>query len=47
METEGGNHTALNEWRAEYGADVVERWPKKKKLHLKKGPDGPFLCVRF
>lgn len=29
IETKGGNHKALKEWKAEYGADVVEGWLKK------------------
>ena len=29
IETKGGNHRALKEWKAEYGADVVEGWLKK------------------
>ncbi|WP_420130836.1 hypothetical protein [Pseudomonas syringae] len=38
METKGGNHTALNERRAELGADVDERWLKKKTPPTEKGP---------
>ncbi|MBF8700294.1 histone-like nucleoid-structuring protein, MvaT/MvaU family [Pseudomonas putida] len=26
IETKGGNHRLLKEWKAEYGADVVESW---------------------
>jgi len=26
IETKGGNHTLLKEWKAEYGADEVESW---------------------
>lgn len=26
LETKGGNHSKLKEWKAEYGADVVESW---------------------
>ncbi len=26
IETKGGNHKLLKEWKAEYGADVVEGW---------------------
>ncbi|MCJ2373886.1 histone-like nucleoid-structuring protein, MvaT/MvaU family [Pseudomonas sp. RGM 3321] len=26
IETKGGNHKALKAWKAEYGADAVERW---------------------
>jgi hypothetical protein len=26
IETKGGNHRQLKEWKAEYGADVVESW---------------------
>ncbi|RXU69791.1 transcriptional regulator [Pseudomonas protegens] len=26
IETKGGNHKLLKEWKAEYGADVVESW---------------------
>ncbi|GAB0062957.1 hypothetical protein IBA8401_39870 [Pseudomonas syringae] len=29
IETKGGNHKALKQWNAEYGADVVEGWQKK------------------
>ncbi|MEE5126700.1 histone-like nucleoid-structuring protein, MvaT/MvaU family [Pseudomonas alliivorans] len=29
IETKGGNHRALKEWKAEYGADAVEGWLKK------------------
>ncbi len=29
IETEGGNHRGLKEWKAEHGADVVEGWLKK------------------
>lgn len=29
IETKGGNHKALKEWKAEHGADVVEGWLKK------------------
>lgn len=29
IETKGGNHKALKEWKAEHGADVVEGWQKK------------------
>ncbi|WP_373561863.1 hypothetical protein [Pseudomonas syringae] len=29
IETKGGNHRALKEWKAEHGADVVESWLKK------------------
>ncbi|EPN30042.1 MULTISPECIES: histone-like nucleoid-structuring protein, MvaT/MvaU family [Pseudomonas] len=29
IETKGGNHRALKEWKAEHGADVVEGWLKK------------------
>lgn len=28
IETKGGNHKQLKEWKAEYGADVVESWLK-------------------
>ena len=26
VETKGGNHKVLKEWKAEYGADTVESW---------------------
>ncbi|SEJ26755.1 hypothetical protein SAMN04244572_03550 [Azotobacter beijerinckii] len=26
IETKGGNHKTLKEWKAQYGADVVEAW---------------------
>jgi hypothetical protein len=26
VETKGGNHSTLKEWKAEYGADIVESW---------------------
>jgi hypothetical protein len=26
IETKGGNHKLLQEWKAQYGADVVESW---------------------
>jgi len=29
IETKGGNHKALKEWKVKHGADVVERWLKK------------------
>ncbi|NIF29471.1 DNA binding protein [Pantoea sp. Tr-811] len=29
IETKGGNHKLLKEWKAEYGADVVEGWLNK------------------
>lgn len=29
IETKGGNHKALKEWKAEHGADVVDGWLKK------------------
>jgi hypothetical protein len=29
IETKGGNHKALKEWKAEHGANVVEGWLKK------------------
>jgi len=29
IETKGGNHKALKEWKAKHGADVVEGWLKK------------------
>ncbi|KPW31737.1 DNA binding protein [Pseudomonas tremae] len=29
IETKGGNHRALKEWKAEHGADIVEGWLKK------------------
>jgi len=29
IETKGGNHKALKEWKAEHGAGVVEGWLKK------------------
>ena len=29
IETKGGNHRALKEWKTEYGAEVVEGWLKK------------------
>jgi hypothetical protein len=28
LETKGGNHSKLKEWKAEYGSDVVESWLK-------------------
>ncbi|QAX83241.1 transcriptional regulator [Pseudomonas sp. DTU12.3] len=28
IETKGGNHRALKQWKAEFGADVVEGWLK-------------------
>lgn len=29
IETKGGNHKALKEWKGKHGADVVEGWLKK------------------
>ncbi|AQL35326.1 histone-like nucleoid-structuring protein, MvaT/MvaU family [Pseudomonas syringae] len=29
IETKGGNHRGLKEWKAEHGSDVVEGWLKK------------------
>ncbi|AJQ46190.1 MULTISPECIES: histone-like nucleoid-structuring protein, MvaT/MvaU family [Pseudomonas] len=29
IETKGGNHKLLKEWKAEYGADTVESWLTK------------------
>ena len=29
IETKGGNHKALKEWKAQHGSDVVEGWLKK------------------
>lgn len=29
IETKGGNHKALKEWKAKHGANVVEGWLKK------------------
>jgi len=29
IETKGGNHKALKEWKAKHGVDVVEGWLKK------------------
>ncbi|MBI6709773.1 DNA binding protein [Pseudomonas syringae] len=29
IETKGGNHKILKEWKAEHGSDVVEGWLKK------------------
>ncbi|MFJ4455959.1 histone-like nucleoid-structuring protein, MvaT/MvaU family [Pseudomonas sp. NPDC089392] len=29
IETKGGNHKLLKEWKAQYGADVVEGWLAK------------------
>ena len=29
VETKGGNHKMLKEWKAEYGSDVVESWLAK------------------
>ncbi|WP_439865882.1 histone-like nucleoid-structuring protein, MvaT/MvaU family [Pseudomonas syringae] len=29
IETKGGNHKVLKEWKAEHGSDVVEGWLKK------------------
>lgn len=29
IETKGGNHKALKEWKAQHGADVVEGWLNK------------------
>lgn len=29
IETKGGNHKALKEWKAKHGADVVEKWLNK------------------
>jgi hypothetical protein len=29
IETKGGNHKALKEWKAKHGSDVVEGWLKK------------------
>lgn len=29
VETKGGNHKVLKEWKAEYGADQVESWLSK------------------
>lgn len=26
VETKGGNHKVLKEWKAEYGAEIVESW---------------------
>jgi hypothetical protein len=27
VQTKGGNHKILKEWKAEYGSDTVESWP--------------------
>lgn len=29
VETKGGNHKTLKEWKTQYGSDVVESWLKK------------------
>jgi hypothetical protein len=29
VETKGGNHNQLKEWKAEYGSDTVEFWLTK------------------
>ncbi|MGF6458081.1 hypothetical protein ABIA55_003545 [Pseudomonas frederiksbergensis] len=29
VETKGGNHKTLKEWKVEYGADTVESWLTK------------------
>jgi hypothetical protein len=29
VETKGGNHKTLKEWKAEYGSDTVESWLTK------------------
>ena len=29
VETKGGNHKTLKEWKAEYGSDIVESWLTK------------------
>lgn len=29
IETKGGNHKGLKEWKAEYGAEVVDGWLQK------------------
>jgi DNA-binding protein H-NS len=29
VETKGGNHKTLKEWKTKYGSDVVESWLKK------------------
>ena len=29
IETKGGNHKTLKDWKAKHGADEVERWLKK------------------
>jgi hypothetical protein len=29
VETKGGNHKTLKEWKTQHGSDVVERWLKK------------------
>lgn len=29
IETKGGNHKLLKQWKAEFGADVVESWASK------------------
>jgi len=29
VETKGGNHRTLKEWKAEYGSDTVESWSAK------------------
>jgi len=30
IETKGGNHKLLKQWKAEFGADVVESWASKQ-----------------
>jgi len=29
VETKGGNHKTLKEWKAKYGSDTVESWLNK------------------
>ncbi|MBR7552292.1 DNA binding protein, partial [Mycobacterium tuberculosis] len=29
IETKGGNHKLLKEWKAEYGSDTVETWSSR------------------
>lgn len=30
VETKGGNHVTLKEWRKQYGAEAVDSWKEKK-----------------
>jgi hypothetical protein len=44
VETKGGNHKTLKEWKAEYGSDTVESWLAKWfRFEYKRACEGPFV----